>query len=137
MALVTYNVNDDGSEKNSDTTVILTATTSVFSSTSTNRQKVGYRFTGVAVANAATVRHAFLKVLASTIATSSVGTYTLKGEAADNAAAFTTTNADLSGRTLTTQSFSTSILYIQWDDHFIINVYFVFNDHNSAGKHRV
>lgn len=104
MAKVTYTVNDDGGQKGSGVCDI-TASSMIFGTLSGNYAYVGLRFTSVAIAQAATIRKATLKVHCSSISTSS-GTFTIKIEDVDNAAALNTTSSDLSGRTYSATTYT-------------------------------
>jgi hypothetical protein len=107
-------VNDDAGEINNTGAVSLTTATHVLSSTSVNYGKLGFRFTSVNVRQGATVRAARLRIRLSSVSTSTGATFSIYGQAADNAAAFSTTASDISSRALTTAN--TSSPYDRTDD---------------------
>src|SRR3990167_5537930 len=104
MARLTYTINDDASQNRTSSVAVLNETIKMFGSLSTNASYIGYRITNVAIPNASTVRHAYLKVYVSSITSASNATVTVSCEAADNSAAFTASVNDLSSRTLTSAS---------------------------------
>ena len=103
MARLIYTVNDDAGETNAaGNAVDLTATTYTFGSLTSNKRAIGFRFTGVAVPNAATIRRAVLKVAITAASTSTSSTALIASEAADNAAAFATTGSNITSRSRNT-----------------------------------
>ncbi|HEX8266972.1 MAG TPA: hypothetical protein VF596_16340, partial [Pyrinomonadaceae bacterium] len=98
MAKLVLTVNDDAGQVTGNNNNDLTAASYAFNTNSAGYDHVGFRFTGVTVPQASTVHKATLKVRLSTISASS-GTFDIKVEASDNAAALTTTNNDLASRT--------------------------------------
>lgn len=105
MARSVYSINDDAVQSATASAAVLTDTTKIFGTLGANARFIGYRIINVTIPNAASIRHAYLKVYCASN-TKSAFTYSLNGQAADNAAAFTTGVNDISGRSLTTASFS-------------------------------
>ncbi len=66
-------------------------------------QVVGMRFTGITVPAGATITNAYIQFQADEVDTGSASLL-VRGEAVDNAQAYTTTNSDISGRAQTTAS---------------------------------
>lgn len=107
MARLVLTSTDCASEHTDDDGAVnITESTSNPSTGSTSDDNQGgIRFTGVTVPQGATIRRAWLYLYISGM-TSSTGEYlNMWGEDADNSAAFTTTNSDVSGRTTTTASY--------------------------------
>lgn len=99
MAKLTLTVNDDGAQAVTGNVNNLSNSTYAFTSTTAGSYDfIGFRFTGITVPNAATIRRAVLKVNLTSI-TATVGTFNIKAEASDNAAALTTTADDMATRT--------------------------------------
>lgn len=97
MAKLTLNVNDDGSQTGTGT-MDLTSTTTTIGTGSTAPQWAAFRFTGVTVPNAASIRKATLKVNCATIS-GTTGTSNVKIEDADNSAALSASASNVSSRT--------------------------------------
>ena len=102
MAKLTLTINDDAAQDDVGEAATLTNTSVVMGTSSTTIGWAGFRILNVTIPNAATIRHAYLKVHFGSIGTSATVQVDLKGEAADNPAAFAANVNDLSGRTLTT-----------------------------------
>lgn len=119
MAKLLLSINNDADQNGIGDAAVLTNATKIFGSLSTNAEYIGYRITGVTIPNAATIRHAYIKVYCEAISTSTF-TYSLKGEAVDNSAAFEATVNNLSNRTLTTAAFALLL-------HDLANNYRVFD----------
>jgi hypothetical protein len=99
MAKLTLTVNDDGAQAVTGNVNNLSNSTYVFTSTTAGSYDyIGFRFTGVTVPNAATIRRAVLKVNLTSIS-STAGTFNIKAEASDNAPALSTTADDMATRT--------------------------------------
>ncbi|MGH9909571.1 MAG: beta strand repeat-containing protein, partial [Nitrososphaerales archaeon] len=93
---------DDGEENVSTGAVVLTASSDLEMPYDVAvLQNVGVRFTGVTVPQGATIQSAFIQFTTDEVQTGST-TVRIRGEAADNAAAFTTTAFNISGRADTT-----------------------------------
>jgi hypothetical protein len=77
-------------------------------SPSSGNQKIGLRFTSLTVPKNATITNAYLTFVGKTPVSPNTNTgttnLTIRGQATDNAGAFTTTNYDVSNRTTTTAS---------------------------------
>lgn len=103
----------DDARENSGT-MGLTAPT--FNSSGTN-QKLGFRFTGVNIAQGETVTAATLSFYLTTTAADSPNGATIGMEAADDAATFTTTTNDITNRTRTsTVAWSGTDIGTGWHD---------------------
>jgi len=100
MAKITLTVNDDAGQQGTSNNNDTSASSYAFSTSGTSFDFIGFRFTGVTIPNAGTIRKATLKVHCASIGTSS-GTFDIKAEAADNAAVLNTTNNNLASRTYT------------------------------------
>ncbi len=101
MAKLNLTVNDDAGQIVSTNVVNLTNTTYLMGVTASQYDLVGFRFISVTVPQAGTVRRAVIRVNMASIA-STTKAVSIAAQAADNAAAFTTTGDDLGARTLTT-----------------------------------
>ena len=92
---------DDAEERNSTGAVSLTSTDLELTTDGTAVQTVGMRFTGVAVPTGATVTNAYVQFQVDEVSTNATNV-TVVGQAADNAAAFTTATRNVSSRARTT-----------------------------------
>src|SRR3989344_4731924 len=104
---LTFTINDDADQNETGSAAVLTNSTKQMGGTSF-ADFVGFRITNVTVSNAATIRHAYLKVYMSG---HSVGDDSIRvvGEDADDAATFTTGVNDISGRTDTSASATNNV----------------------------
>ncbi|MGY1810948.1 PKD domain-containing protein [Blastococcus sp. SYSU D00669] len=92
---------DDAEERNSTGAVNLTSTDLDLAVDGVAPQSVGLRFTGVTVPQGATITNAYVQFQVDE-ATTAAANVTVTGEAADDAAAFTTAARNVSGRADTT-----------------------------------
>ncbi|OGY60217.1 MAG: hypothetical protein A3F24_00570 [Candidatus Colwellbacteria bacterium RIFCSPHIGHO2_12_FULL_44_17] len=104
---LTFTINDDADQNETGSAAVLTNSTKQMGGTSF-ADFVGFRITNVTVSNAATIRHAYLKVYMSG---HSFGDDSIRvvGEDADDAATFTTGVNDISGRTDTSASATNNV----------------------------
>lgn len=98
MAKLTLTVNDDSGQTVTGDANSTSATSHTLGSSAGNQDFVAFRFTGVTVANAATIRKATLKIYCASIGTVTQ-TFQSRAEASDNAGALTTGSNDLGSRT--------------------------------------
>jgi PKD repeat protein len=92
---------DDAEERVSNGSMNLTSSTLDLVTASSNVQTVGIRWTGIPIPRAATISAAYIQFSASA-SQSAAASLTIAGQAADNAATFTSSSGNVSSRARTT-----------------------------------
>src|SRR6185436_15532796 len=88
---------DDAEERVSNGSMNLTSSTLDLVTASSNVQTVGIRWTGIPIPRAATISAAYIQFSASA-SQSAAASITIAGQAADNAATFTSSTSNVSSR---------------------------------------
>ena len=95
--------NDDAEQRISTGAMNLSSTDLELAVDGTTSDQVGMRFTAVTIPKSATITNAYIQFKTDETSSAAVS-LTIRGQAADNAAGFTSTGYDISSRTTTTAS---------------------------------